>query len=309
MLHRLNTFLNRPIAEDFSFRNQIWSSLQSGLYVFLFIYLFGGSSIVGKDISHGSRVLMLAVFGVGCTLSTLVANWVVPQLLPAIYNEDRWTVWKFTLQTLFVLFCVSAGNQVLLILTHQVYPTFWQMYSIVTLIGFFPIIMSVFIVEQRRLKRNLAHAQVMNEQLRQQPAGPVAAPLPPSQTAFASPSERAVPKSIVLTSENGKERLSLQPDQLLYVESVGNYVDVYWTNAGGLQKTVLRSTLKDVAGSLTAYPQFLRCHRAFLINVRAVSQTEGNARGYQLNLNGSREKIPVSRSYLDAFDKQMDACL
>ena len=80
----LQSFLNRPIAEDFSFKNQIWQSLQAGLYVFLFVYLFGGSSFAGN-----SRVMLLAMFG--CSVSTLFANWVVPQLLPKIYNEDRWS--------------------------------------------------------------------------------------------------------------------------------------------------------------------------------------------------------------------------
>ncbi len=306
MLHRLNTFLNRPIAEDFSFKNQIWQSLQGGLYVFLFLYFFGNLSSANKSASIMSGALLLAVFGAGCVVSTLVANWVVPTLLPTLYDEDRWTVWKFTLQTLFVLFCVSAGNQLLLILLRLQHPTFGQMYLTVTIIGFFPIIMSVVVTEQRRLKRNLAHAQVLNEQLRHQSAVTLAAPVALDRSIAINPLEMVAPEPIVLLSENGKERLSLQPDQLRYVESVGNYVEVHWANATQLQKTVMRSTLKDVADSLAAYPQFFRCHRAFLVNLRAISQTEGNARGYQLTLSGSHEKIPVSRSYLDAFDERMN---
>ena len=308
MLKRLVTFLNRPIAEDFSFKNQIWQSLQAGLYVFLFIYLFGGSSVTG-----GSRLQMLALFGVGCTLSTLLANWVVPALLPAIYNEDRWTVWRHVLHTLFILFCISVGNQALLILTNNEYPSFWQMYSTVTVIGFFPIIIGVFITEQRRLKRNLAHAQALNEQVAQRAqstlADAVSGSFRPTETRA---STTKIPGTILLTSENGKERLSLQPDQLLYIESIGNYVEVHWLNGTQpdrrtAQKTVLRSTLKEMAERLAPYPQSVRCHRAFLVNVNAVSQTEGNARGYQLTLTGADAKIPVSRSYLDAFDAAINA--
>ena len=301
MLRSLYTFLNRPIAEDFSFKNQIWQSLQAGLYVFLFVYFFGGSSFTGNF-----KVLMLAIFGIGCAVATLIANWVVPRLLPMIYNEDRWTVWKQILHTLFILFCISIVNQLLLIIMNYRYPPFWQMYVTVTLIGFFPISLNVFVVEQRRLKRTLAQAQTMNEQLAHRVEPTLTAPVSVQITTV----NQEIPvasKSIVLTSENGKERLSLQPDQLLYVESVGNYVDVHWLNADQLQKTVLRNTLKDVADALATYPQFFRCHRAFLVNLQAINQTEGNARGYQLTLKGNAEKIPVSRSYLDAFDERMNA--
>ncbi|WP_293692433.1 MULTISPECIES: LytTR family DNA-binding domain-containing protein [unclassified Spirosoma] len=303
MLQAVTKFMNRPIAEDFSFKTQIWQSIQTGIYVFLFVYFFGGSSFGGSN-----RVGVLALFGAGCTVSTLFANWLVPTLLSRVYDEERWVVWKYILHTFFVLFCISLGNQLLLVLTQNDYPSFWQMYLIVTLIGFFPIISSVFVSERRRLKRNLAQAQELNRQLTQR-AGPLLTDYVPSQQTSAKMAPAVDAKPILLSSENGKERLALQPEQLLYVESVGNYVDVYWLNRNECQKTVLRSTLKEVADALSVYPQFFRCHRAFLVNLKMVNQTEGNARGYQLTLNGVSPKIPVSRTYLDAFDARMNVII
>ena len=304
MLQFLKTFLNRPVAEEFSFKTQLWQSLQGGLYVFLFIYFLGGSSFLTG--SGYSAVLVLALFGMGCAVSTLFANWVVPSLLPTIYDEDRWTVWKHILQTLFVLFCISVSNQILLLLIHSERPPFWQMYLMVTAIGFFPIIIGVFVTEQRRLRRNLAHAQRMNAQLAthrtESSVGNEAGQSIETTQPANVPSAR-----IVLTSENRRDELSLQPSQLIYVESVGNYVEVHWLNVAQPQKTVLRNTLKDIAGELAGYPEFFRCHRAFLVNLNAVSQTEGNARGYQLTLTGAASPVPVSRSYLQAFDARIKA--
>ena len=298
MFQSIKAFLNRSVAEDFSFKNQLWQSLQGGLYVFLFVYFFGGS------FTGSAKVLILAIFGAGCAVSTLIANWVVPSLLPKVYNEDRWTVWKHILQTLFVLCCISVSNQALLVLTYNEYPPFWQMYLIVMTIGFFPITMSVFVTEQRRLKRNLIHAQTLNEQLahRIESATETAA-----TNQLVEPKEPTSPARIVLMSESRKDQLTLQPDQLLYVESVGNYVDIHWLNLAQPQKTVLRSTLKEIADLLQSYPQFFRCHRAFLVNLQAVSHSEGNARGYQLTLTGSLTQIPVSRSYVEPFDARIKA--
>lgn len=294
MLRSLHQFLNRPVAEDFGFTNQFRQSLISGVYVFAFVYLFGGGHTDGW-----TRAGVLSLFGFGCVLSTLTANWLVPSLLPALYDDDRWTVGRQIIQVLFVLFCVSLGNLAVMRLLSLGHATFWEMYGSVTLIGFFPISVGTFINEQRRLKRNLAHAQLLNQQLARLTIDPpVLTPAVRESVAETSP--------IVLNSENGRDKLSLTPDQLRYVESVGNYVDVYWLHTGLLQKTVLRSTLKEIDAALASYPDFLRCHRAFLVNLRAVSHADGNARGYQLTLTDVPNRIPVSRSFVDTFDAQFD---
>lgn len=289
MQHRIRAFLNRPLAEDFSFKNQLWLSLQAGLYVFVFIYLIGGV----KSTTGPSRLVMLLLFGLSVVVVAMFANVLIPILFPKFYDEDRWTVGKHCLHVLLVLFCISVGNQIVLVLTNNPHPPFWQMYLTVTIIGFFPITLGLFLAEQRRLKRNLAHAQTLNAQLDKlhQPAPVGAAP--------------TLPKGITLTSESGKDKLSLLPNQLVYLESVGNYVEVYWLNLMFPQKAVLRNTLKEMEAALQEHPQFFRCHRAFIVNLKAVNKTEGNARGYQLTMSGSGQVIPVSRGYVDAFDKRM----
>ena len=289
MFFRIRQFFSRPLAEDFSFRHQLFASLQSGLYVFLFIWLLGGSQFGAGQ----SPVLMLALFGLGCAVAALIANYAVPRLLPQLYDEDHWTVGRHALHTLLVLLCVSAANQLILWVSGNECPPFWQMYGWVTVIGFFPITFSVLLAEQRRLKRNLAQAQTLNAQLDRlhQPAPAPAIP--------------EIPKGITLKSDTGKESLNLPLNQLLYVESVGNYVEVHWLNFMFPQKTVLRSTLRAVEDALTDQPQFFRCHRAFLVNLKAISHTSGNARGYILKLSGSEQEVPVSRSFVKAFEERI----
>ena len=300
MLRTLRAFLNRPLAEDFSVRNHLPLALQAGVYVFLFVCL------LNRSFGDPGGMGVVAGLSVGMIVVVLVANVLVPKLWPAFYDEDRWTVGRHILQTLFVLFGISCSNQLILKLLDVGGLTFGQMYLQVTAIGFFPIMLGVFVAEQRRLKRNFAHAQTLNNQLahRPEPASPAPIPFQPTPQSLpdATPTQR-----LLLLSENSKERLSLLPDQLLFVESVGNYVDVHWLNLSQPQKTVLRSTLKEIETALTGYPQFFRCHRAFVVNLNTVSHTEGNARGYQLTLTGTNATVPVSRSYLAAFDARLAA--
>ncbi len=212
MLSQIRQFLSRPLAEDFSFKHQLGSSVQAGIYVFLLTWLLGGSRFVAGQ----SRVLMLGLFGLGCTVAALLANYVVPRLLPRWYDEDRWTVGRHAGHTLLLLLFISTANQLILWVSANEYPPFWQMYGIVTLVGFFPITVGVLLAEQRRLRRNLAQAQTLNAQFDGLHT-PVSAPVVPE-----------LPTGILLKSEVGKESLSLLPNQLLYIESVGNYVEVHW---------------------------------------------------------------------------------
>lgn len=290
MIERIRRWLNRPLAEDFSWRTQGWLAVQAGLYVFFFLAVFNGGP--GNWLA---RLPMNALLAVGCAVSSLLANTVFTRLLPAWYDETRWTVGRHILHILVVLFVVLVGNELILLAFQLPRPPFFTMYLMVTLIGFVPVFVGVMLAERRRLIRNLAQAQQLNTKLDQlhQPNVPGNQPEP------------TLPKGILLTGETGKERLSLLPNQLIYVESVGNYVEVHWLNFMFPQKTLLRSTLKEVEAATAHDPQLFRCHRAFLINLRAVSHTTGNSRGYQLTMSGSNREIPVSRSYLAAFDARM----
>ncbi len=294
MLRRIAHFLNRPMAGDFSLRTQLWSALRSGGVVLGIILLFGGGGFRMSGAETGLLLLLTA----GVVLALFVAGYVLPKLLPRSYDEDRWTVWKQALNVLVVLLLISISNQLILYLTGNSYPSFGRMYLNVLLIGIFPATLDALLTEQRRLRRNLAHAQSLNAQL----SPPVPVTVQEAGPSAAGTNRPDVPKKIALMSENSRDQLLLEVDQLRYVESVGNYVDVHWLNAGVVQKTVLRATLKDVATLLMPFPAFFRCHRAFLVNLNAVTHTDGNARGYQLTLADVPATIPVSRSYLAAFD-------
>lgn len=50
-------------------------------------------------------------------------------------------------------------------------------------------------------------------------------------------------------------------------------------------------------GSCLCLPFIIRCHRAFLVNIRMVVKVDGNSQGYKLNLEGCEEDVPVSRAY------------
>ena len=100
----------------------------------------------------------------------------------------------------------------------------------------------------------------------------------------------------VLLSGTTNESVSLNITDLLYIEAVGNYVKVCHLRDGQVQTDMLRATMKQTEETLQDYPMIVRCHRAFLVNLRQVEQVISHAGSTQLLIKHCHESLPVSRS-------------
>ena len=98
-----------------------------------------------------------------------------------------------------------------------------------------------------------------------------------------------------------KEMLEVKAGDFLYAEAKGNYVKVGYRSDSDKEKKItwrlLRATMKQAEEAVSACPFIIRCHRAFLVNIRMVVKVDGNSQGYKLNLEGCEEDVPVSRAY------------
>ena len=104
------------------------------------------------------------------------------------------------------------------------------------------------------------------------------------------------------------ESVTLNVSDLLYVETVGNYVKVYHLCDGKVRTDMLRATSKQIEEELQPYPMIVRCHRAFLVNLGQVEQFVSNSHAVQLVMKHCSDTIPVSRSNIagvkDAMKKK-----
>ncbi len=93
------------------------------------------------------------------------------------------------------------------------------------------------------------------------------------------------------------ESITLPIDDLLYIESVGNYVKVCYLDSGrkpALQ--MLRATSKQMEETLKEYSMVVRCHRAFLVNIQQVEKIVSQSGTMQLKMRHTGDILPVSRS-------------
>ncbi len=113
-------------------------------------------------------------------------------------------------------------------------------------------------------------------------------------------------KDIISLSGSTKDSLTIPADNILYAEVLRNYVSIYYKEENIVKQKSLRTTLQQITEVLEPYPQFVRCHRAFIVNLTNIADVRGNSHGYQLTLNNIDVKVPVSKSYTKAIKEKLD---
>lgn len=118
------------------------------------------------------------------------------------------------------------------------------------------------------------------------------------EAAMNQPIEAIHQKSSGLVTLTGttSENVTLIIADLLFVETIGNYVKVCHLRDGRVRTDMLRATSKQMEEDLRAYPIIVRCHRAFLVNLSQVEQIVAKSGSMQLIIKHSHDSIPVSRS-------------
>ena len=102
-----------------------------------------------------------------------------------------------------------------------------------------------------------------------------------------------LPSWIFVRSDKRIEKIELR--DILYIESLGNYVNIYTDN----KKILAYLTLKGLEGQLPAL-EFIKVHQSFLVNCSRIDAIEGNT------IRMKDKTLPVSRNYRDALMQMVD---
>ena len=95
--------------------------------------------------------------------------------------------------------------------------------------------------------------------------------------------------------------------KLLFIQSVGNYLvfNLSGTN-GQIKKLTKRGRIHQAEKDMEVYPEFFRCHRAFIVNLKQIKQMKGASKNARLVVGHGLDEIPVSRQQFSALKKQLD---
>jgi len=281
MKNKTSKYLSQPAPVN----EKPWLSVL--LCVAIVIFILAIFEPFNFKLNSLGQVWVLVGFALVTMLVTSIAFVLFPKIFTRFYNPDKWTIGRSLLNN--ALFLIIMGIGVVcydyFIIMKQL-PEYFPMGFLIDLfavltIGIVPLSIITIITQNSALKRNLNSSKEINQIL----------------------SERINPSStkeddLISLSGSTKEAISIDPEDILYIESEGNYVNVHYRQGDKIIYKQLRSTIKQMEESLQNHSMFIRCHRAFIVNINHISSAQGNAQGYQLTLSNVHQEIPVSRTYL-----------
>jgi len=271
----IKQYLSQPYPQSV---NKWKLNITISLFIGLFMLIFQPFGI------SGSNNLYKAVFCFGYGFVTFVILLIdlhlIPFFFPSLFENKRWTVLKQIIWLVFIIFSIGLGNfvytSVLFSFWNLHYFLLFQVYTFV--VGIIPIVILTIIQQNVLLAQNFKSAQEFNSSLNRK-------------------KEARSDERVCLTADNERDRFEIELSHLLYIESTGNYIEIFYIKEEKLKSTLLRSTLKRTELQLEHYPSMQKCHRAFVVNIDKITQVKSNAQGLRLTLIDTETEIPVSRNF------------
>lgn len=285
-------FFKKPYPYNPLSRKDLISGFLVGCFVAFFLVVFEPFGISVWETPY--RFIKILGFGLVSFLCPLLFRLVLLVLIRRTKPEETWNVWKEILALLFALLLIAIGNLVyghLIGITGLGASQFLLAIVATFLLGLFPVTANVALKYSRFVALNQKEAVQMEQEVKDYQQRLQAETLPGKEASQAST------EVLVFIAENEKDRLEMEPENLLYIESADNYASIVFLKDGQPSKQLIRASLKRL-GSQIPVPYIIRCHRAYIINLKQVGQVRGNAQGYKITFKTETvAEVPVSRSY------------
>ena len=283
MFSKMRVFLRQPFPFDISLTRILFSCFTIGVFVSVFLLIFRpfGSGVYILE----SRAWVLWGYGFVTFFILLVNMLVWPAVFPGFFNETKWNVAKGIGFQFWHIISIGAAN---LLYAAFIGGTKIRLLAVpgfflqALAVGFFPITIGIFSIQSILLKKYAESTRRLNDSILSLE----------SRTAEAEKN----PQIVAFSSEGGKVEVEIRPQDLLFIKSVDNYVEIYRTDNGQIKRIFLRSSLKRIEQDLKDHAFLFKCHRAFMVNVNNISRIAGNSQGYHLIFKGIEFVIPVSRN-------------
>jgi hypothetical protein len=290
-------WLKKPYPNLYeSLKVRIKVALFIAVFVFLFLVVFKPFDIdrlIKVDLYLGALF-----YGLLSGAVTFLSSGLLIRLFPDYFADSGWTIGKEILMMTVLLLLVSIGNGILGYYIElcppgqeksiwvSIYSDIIRTYSV----GIFPVSILTAISYSVFLKRNLANAIANNKQFE-------------ARIENETPAEPEPDPIITIISQANNNDFSFRLNDLLFVMADGNYVEFHLESEDTVKREIRRNTLSHIESQLSEYQFLFRSHRAYLVNLKKVVHSSGNAQGYALKLVKTDHAVPVSRRNLTRFDE------
>ncbi len=279
-------FLNKPYPFNDNFNHNLKVIFGISLGIFLFLQFFQPFELQSIESPNKTYIFL------GGSIITLIALafnlLVLPAIFPRLLSSENWKIKKEILWNLWILFTIGIG---LFFYCQFVDFLDFNIFLIVKilLISIIPVALLITINQDRLLKANLKTATELNKEVSDY------------QNGVEAPRQQI----ICFISDNEKERIEIDINDLLFIRSANNYIEIFRKSENDYNKHLLRSSLQKAENTLKDFTFIFKCHRTSIININNIKEITGNSQGYKLKFENIKEEIPVSRSYSKELKKRI----
>lgn len=108
-----------------------------------------------------------------------------------------------------------------------------------------------------------------------------------------------------LSDNNGKLKFSIKLDNLFYIVSQENYIQIYYMSHDKIESYLLRCKITTIEESF-AGSSLVRCHRSYIINTDKIRMIRKYKNNLYISLDHDDiDAIPVSKGYADKIEHIM----
>ncbi len=283
--------LKNPYPFNYSFERNIIVAISVAVYIFLINQLWFDDPDQRYFRLYKTEIsIVLAVITFTCIIVILDY---LPRTFLSTQKKENWTISKELSVISILHFGIVICNYFFLILISKdisftLSLVFFSHITVSTfVIGFIPSSIIVWVDYTIKLKSNLKQTLQHNQKLK---------------SLLENKKETIEKKIIHLPSNTLKEDIQFDLNNLLFIKSDGNYIEIYTIENNKLVKLFYRFSIHKIEETLAEFPQVIRTHRSYLVNIRRIKNSKGNARNYQLFFEGVDHVVPVSRNRFEKFN-------
>ena len=248
--------------------------------VFLFILFFQPFPLL--TLNYDNRLLFVLGFGAITFFITFIVLILLPLLLPRLFTISDWEHGPPLGQSLLFIVISTTAFAFYIRYVGHVNLSLYIMFK-VALVCLFPLIILIVLYRNKSLKQAVSILQEQNKEY----------------YAKIERYEKSGGEDVIdIVSDNKSDRLNLKFNDIVFVKSADNYIEICYMEGESVENKMLRSTLRNIESQLANHMNFIRCHRTRIINILYIEKLVRSYGTYSIKLNCCDENIPVSRQYL-----------
>ena len=210
-----------------------------------------------------------------------------PRFFPALFEDSVWSVSRAFLFLAYNFLLIGIWNHifnalivkndpVLLVSGLELANSILKTLALGSIVSCFIILIRYNIITRKHLQVS----QDLNQDLK-------------TQLIFVQP---PVDETEVIELELEKKSVTIPRNKLKFISSEGNYLAFHFQEEKKTQSQLFRGRIKQMEEALMDYPEFFRCHRSFIVNLKFIESTRGNSQGLSIKLYDENDRLPVARS-------------